>query len=110
MRARAFRAWLEPLIPSLRRARRDTGFPAAVSLLAIRRAWLISARVGVRVLPAVPWTTLGTVLVLEGVTHPSAPKAWVWAPVPVHEDCHLRLQTPYDDQVGTEGTSAPGRR
>ncbi len=40
--------------------------------------------------------------VLEGVTRQSAPKAWVWGPVPVHEDCRLRLQTPYDDQVGTE--------
>ena len=40
VRARAFRAWLEPLIPSLRRARLDTGLPAAVSLLAAIRAWL----------------------------------------------------------------------
>jgi hypothetical protein len=40
---------------------------------------------------------------LEGVTHQSAPKAWVWGPVTVHEDCRLRLQTPYDDRVGTEG-------
>lgn len=38
MRARALRAWLEPLIPSLRRVRLDTGFPAAASLLAARRA------------------------------------------------------------------------
>jgi hypothetical protein len=42
----------------LRRARRDAGFPAVVSLLAIRRAWLVSARAGVRVLSAVPWTAL----------------------------------------------------
>ena len=41
--ARAFRAALEPLIPLLPKARRDTGFPAAASLLAIRRAWLVSA-------------------------------------------------------------------
>ena len=41
-RARAFRAALEPLIPPLRKARRDTGFPAAASLLAIRRAWSVS--------------------------------------------------------------------
>ena len=41
--ARAFRAWLEPLMPSLRRARLDTGLPAAVSLLAIARAWLMPA-------------------------------------------------------------------
>ena len=39
VRARAFRAWLEPLIPSLRRARLDTGLPAAASLLAAMRAW-----------------------------------------------------------------------
>ena len=39
VRARAFRAWLEPLIPSLRRARLDTGLPAAASLLAATRAW-----------------------------------------------------------------------
>lgn len=37
---------------------------------------------------------------LEGVTHQKAPKAWVWGPVPVHEDCRLTLHTPYDDQVG----------
>jgi hypothetical protein len=41
-RATAFRAALEPLIPLLRKARRDTGFPAAASLLAIRRAWSVS--------------------------------------------------------------------
>jgi hypothetical protein len=32
-----------PLIPLLRKARRDTGFPAAASLLAIRRAWPVPA-------------------------------------------------------------------
>jgi hypothetical protein len=41
-RARAFKAALEPLIPLLRKARRDTGFPAAASLLAIRRTWPVS--------------------------------------------------------------------
>jgi hypothetical protein len=40
---------------------------------------------------------------LEGVTHESAPKAWVWGPVLVHEHCRLRLQTPYDDRVGIDG-------
>jgi hypothetical protein len=30
---------LEPLIPSLRRARLDAGLPAAASLLAAMRAW-----------------------------------------------------------------------
>ena len=44
VRARAFRAWLEPLIPSLRRERLDTGVPAAASLLAATRAWLIPDR------------------------------------------------------------------
>ena len=39
VRARTFRAWLEPLIPSLRRARLDTGLPAAASLPAATRAW-----------------------------------------------------------------------
>ena len=38
MRARAFRASLEPVTPPLRNARRDTGFPAAASLRAITRA------------------------------------------------------------------------
>ena len=38
VRAGAFRAWLEPLIPSPRRARLDTGLPAAVSLLAATSA------------------------------------------------------------------------
>jgi len=37
---------------------------------------------------------------LEGVTHDSAPKAWVWGPVAVHEDCRVLLKTPYDDQLG----------
>jgi hypothetical protein len=38
MRARAFSASLEPLIPLLRNARRDTGFPAAASPRATMRA------------------------------------------------------------------------
>jgi|ERR1035441_3106343 hypothetical protein len=37
---------------------------------------------------------------LEGVTHVSAPKAWVWGPVTVHEECRLHLHTPYDDRIG----------
>jgi hypothetical protein len=36
--ARALRAWLEPLTPPLRNARRDTGFPAAASRRATMRA------------------------------------------------------------------------
>jgi len=41
-RAGAFRVALEPLIPLLRKVRRDIGFPAAASLLALRRTWLVS--------------------------------------------------------------------
>lgn len=37
---------------------------------------------------------------LEGVTHASAPKAWVWGPVTVHEECRLYLRSPYEDQIG----------
>jgi hypothetical protein len=37
---------------------------------------------------------------VEGVTHSNAPKAWVWGPVPCHDECRIRLRTPYDDQVG----------
>ncbi len=36
----------------------------------------------------------------EGITHQSTPKAWVWGPVTVHEECRLLLKTPYDDQIG----------
>jgi hypothetical protein len=42
---------------------------------------------------------------LEGVTHKSAPKAWVWGPVAVHDECRLNLCTPYDDQIGAGYTS-----
>src|SRR5271165_1453032 len=52
VRARAFRAWLEPLIPSLRRARLDTGLPAAVSLLAATRAWPMPDGIAVAALGA----------------------------------------------------------
>jgi hypothetical protein len=38
MRARAFKASLEPVTPPVRNARHDTGFPAAASLRAITRA------------------------------------------------------------------------
>jgi hypothetical protein len=37
---------------------------------------------------------------LEGVTQIGTPKAWVWGPVPVHEECRLHPHTPYDDQIG----------
>ena len=38
---------------------------------------------------------------VEGVTHSGAPKAWIWGPVPCHDECRTRLRTPYDDLVGT---------
>jgi hypothetical protein len=62
VRARAFRVWLEPLIPSLRRARLDTGLPAAVSLLAATRAWPIPD--GIAVAALAPGSCCGAVLVL----------------------------------------------
>jgi len=41
---------------------------------------------------------------LEGITEatnePGRP--WVWGPVEVHEDCRLRLSTPYDDRIGAD--------
>lgn len=39
----AFRASLEPLAPALRKARRDTGFPAMASLIAMKRARPVSS-------------------------------------------------------------------
>ncbi len=36
---------------------------------------------------------------LEGITQGDS-LAWVWGPVSVHEDCRLRLTTPYDDRLG----------
>src|SRR5271156_2050889 len=80
MPARAFRAWLEPLIPSLRRVRLDTGFPAAVSLPAAWRAWPIPDRVGVAALAS--WSCFGAVLVpAEGPDAASGARgaAWSWA-------------------------------
>jgi hypothetical protein len=47
--ARAFKASLDPRIPALRKARRDTGFPAEASLLAISRARSISDALGAMV-------------------------------------------------------------
>lgn len=41
---------------------------------------------------------------LEGVT-PDDSKAWVWGPVPVHEDCRLRFKTPFDDRLGAGYTA-----
>lgn len=37
---------------------------------------------------------------VEGVTRASAPKAWVWGPVPCHDECRTLLRTPFDDQIG----------
>ena len=56
-RARAFRAWLEPLIPSLRRARLDTGLPAAASLLAAMRARPVPDGIAVAALAS--WSCCG---------------------------------------------------
>jgi hypothetical protein len=61
VRARAFRAWLEPLIPALRRARLDTGLPAAASLLAAMRAWPMPDGIAVTALAS--WSCCGAVLV-----------------------------------------------
>jgi len=38
IRARAFKASLEPVTPPVRNARRDTGFPVTASLRAITQA------------------------------------------------------------------------
>ena len=61
MPARAFRAWLEPVIPSLRRVRLETGFPAAVSLLAAWRAWPALSRLGGAAVAS--WSCCGAVVV-----------------------------------------------
>jgi hypothetical protein len=39
---------------------------------------------------------------LEGISHVDTPKAWVWGPGIVHDDCRLRLTTPFDDKVGQD--------
>ena len=79
-RARAFRAALEPLIPLLRKTRRDTGFPAAASLLAIRRAWLVSVWPGALVLGPGRWSCRGTAAVLAGGPVPAGVLALaVWS-------------------------------
>ena len=80
VRARAFRAWLEPLIPSLRRARLDTGFPAAASLLAAMRAWPMPGGVAVAALAS--WSCRGAVAGPCGRTGPGRGAwgaAWSWA-------------------------------
>lgn len=39
---------------------------------------------------------------LEGVSHVGTPKAWVWGPVVVHDDCRVQVKTPFDDKIGLE--------
>jgi hypothetical protein len=78
VRARAFRAWLEPLIPSLRRARLDTGLPAAASLLAATRAWLMPDGTAVAALAL--WSCCGADLVrAEGPDPAGGPCGAVWS-------------------------------
>ena len=101
MPARAFRAWLEPLIPSLRRVRLDTGFPAAVSLLAAWRAWPIPDRLGVAAVAS--WSCCGAVLVpADGPDAASGAwgAAWSWAG-PAWSS---------EDQSENRGVAGPGVR
>src|ERR1017187_9507201 len=98
VRARAFRAWLEPLIPSLRRVRLDTGFPAAVSLLAARRAWPMPD--GIAVTALVSWSCCGAVVVPAGGPVPArgaGGAAWSWA-APAWSSA---------DQAGDRDTAGP---
>ena len=80
VRTRAFRTWLEPLIPSLRRARLDTGLPACVSLLAATRAWPMPD--GIAVAAPVSWSRCGVVLVPAEGPDPARGAmgtAWSWS-------------------------------
>ena len=80
VRARASTAWLEPLIPALRRARLDTGLPAAASLPAATRAWPMPDGLAVTVLAS--WSCCGAVLVPAGGPDPARGAmgaAWSWA-------------------------------
>jgi hypothetical protein len=80
VRARAFRAWLEPLIPALRRARLDTGLPAAVSLSAATRAWPMPGGIAVTALAS--WSCCGAVVVPAegpGPARGAGGAAWSWA-------------------------------
>ena len=97
-RARAFRAWLEPLIPSLRRARLDTGRPAAVSLLAAIRAWPMPDGIAVTALAS--WSCCGAVVVPAGGPGPAGGAwgtAWSWA-APAWSSA---------DQAGDRDTAGP---
>ena len=98
VRARAFRAWLEPLIPSLRRARLDTGLPAAVSLPAARRARSMSAGLAVAALAS--WSCCRATLVRAEGPAPARGAmgaAWSWAA------CAWSLA----DQAGDRDTADP---
>jgi len=95
--ARALSASLQPLTPLLRRARRDTGFPAAASLRPIRRAWstcCCAARgSGLVVRLAALWSWTGAILVPAGGPGPGQRLAasglvWIWpGPVPGGPGC-----------------------
>src|SRR3989442_7867831 len=79
VRARTFRAWLEPLIPWLRRARLDTGLPAAVSLLAATRAWPMPDGLDAAALAS--WSCCGAVVVPAEGPDPArgaGGAAWSW--------------------------------
>jgi len=95
VRARAFRAWLEPLIPSLPRARLDTCLPARVSLLATTRAWLMAAGLDAAVLAS--WSCCRAVVARAGGPDPARGAAWSWA-APAWSSA---------DQAGDRATAGP---
>lgn len=41
---------------------------------------------------------------IEGVTEAPEGKAWVWGPEVVHENCRLKLHTPFDGLNGYVAT------
>ena len=107
VRARAPRAWLEPLIPALRRVRRDTCFPAAVSLLAARRAWPMPD--GTAVAAPGPWSCCGAVLVLAagpGRASGAGGAAWSWAAPAWSPADQARDRSPAGPPVPVSGVSA----
>ena len=89
---------MEPLIPSLRRARLDTGLPASVSLLAAMRAWPMPDGIAVTALAS--WSCCRAVLVpAEGPVpaHGAWGVAWSWA-APIWSSA---------DQAGARDTAGP---